>query len=141
MPARKRARQRSNAAGQFRARICRVRPSLTCGQLRSPFSPSARLRYSQVVNEAFRAREPESMSLLPIVLLSAGVLLVAYFTYGRILTRLLGLRADVKTPAVELRDDVDYAPIDSKFLLSQHFSAIAAAGPIVGPILAGALFG
>jgi len=81
------------------------------------------------------------MSLLPIVLLSAGVLLVAYFTYGRILTRLLGLRADVQTPAVEMRDDVDYAPIDSKFLLSQHFSAIAAAGPIVGPILAGALFG
>ena len=41
------------------------------------------------------------------------------------------------TPAVELRDDVDYVPIESKFLLSQHFSAIAAAGPIVGPILAG----
>src|SRR4029079_7041463 len=61
--------------------------------------------------------------------------------YGRLLTRLLGLRTDVKTPAVELRDDVDYAPIDSKFLLSQHFSAIAAAGPIVGPILAGVMFG
>src|SRR5258708_25109772 len=40
-----------------------------------------------------------------------------------------------------MRDDVDYAPIDSKFLLSQHFSAIAAAGPIVGPILAGVAFG
>src|SRR5258708_11355119 len=40
-----------------------------------------------------------------------------------------------------MRDDVDYAPIDSKFLLSQHFSAIAAAGPIVGPIMAGLLFG
>jgi carbon starvation protein len=40
-----------------------------------------------------------------------------------------------------MRDDVDYAPIDSKFLLSQHFSAIAAAGPIVGPILAGWMFG
>lgn len=81
------------------------------------------------------------MSLLPIVLISACVLLTAYFTYGRILTRLLGLRPDVKTPAVELRDDVDYAPIESKFLLSQHFSAIAAAGPIVGPILAGVMFG
>ena len=30
-------------------------------------------------------------------------------------------------------------PIESKFLLSQHFSAIAAAGPIVGPILAGVI--
>ncbi|MSR57103.1 MAG: carbon starvation protein A [Planctomycetaceae bacterium] len=81
------------------------------------------------------------MSLLSIVLISAACLLVAYFTYGRVLARLLRLRPDVPTPAVELRDDVDYAPIDSKFLLSQHFSAIAAAGPIVGPILAGALFG
>src|SRR5437762_10981242 len=81
------------------------------------------------------------MSLLSIVLISAACLLVAYFTYGRLLTRLLKLRPDVPTPAVELRDDVDYAPIDSKFLLSQHFSAIAAAGPIVGPILAGVMFG
>ncbi|MBI3865468.1 MAG: carbon starvation protein A [Planctomycetia bacterium] len=81
------------------------------------------------------------MSLLSIVLISAACLLVAYFTYGPLLARLLNLRADVPTPAVTLRDDVDYAPIDSKFLLSQHFSAIAAAGPIVGPILAGIAFG
>jgi len=81
------------------------------------------------------------MSLLTIVLISAGCLLAAYFTYGPVLARLLKLRADVPTPAVSMRDDVDYAPIDSKFLLSQHFSAIAAAGPIVGPILAGIAFG
>jgi len=81
------------------------------------------------------------MSLLVIVLISAACLSVAYVTYGPLLARLLRLRADVPTPAVELRDDVDYAPIESKFLLSQHFSAIAAAGPIVGPILAGQMFG
>ncbi|MFN7806004.1 MAG: carbon starvation protein A [Planctomycetaceae bacterium] len=81
------------------------------------------------------------MNLLVVVVLSAVILLTAYRIYGSILTRLLGLRADVPTPAVTLRDDVDYAPIDSKFLLGQHFSAIAAAGPIVGPILAGYLFG
>ncbi len=81
------------------------------------------------------------MGLPAILMASAGCLLVAYFMYGPILSRLLQLRDDVPTPAVELRDDVDYAPIDSKFLLSQHFSAIAAAGPIVGPILAGAMFG
>ena len=40
-----------------------------------------------------------------------------------------------------MRDDIDYVPIEPKFLLSQHFSAIAAAGPIVGPILAGVMFG
>src|SRR4029077_16848848 len=56
-------------------------------------------------------------------------------------SKLLRLDPNAKTPAVEMRDDVDYAPIESKFLLSQHFSAIAAAGPIVGPILAGVMFG
>jgi carbon starvation protein len=81
------------------------------------------------------------MNLLTIVLISATCLLAAYFSYGPLLARLLKLRDDVPTPAVAMRDDVDYAPIDSKFLLSQHFSAIAAAGPIVGPILAGITFG
>src|SRR5260221_7164640 len=81
------------------------------------------------------------MSLLSIVLISAACLTAAYYSYGPLLARLLKLRPDVPTPAVSMRDDLDYAPIDSKFLLSQHFSAIAAAGPIVGPILAGIAFG
>jgi carbon starvation protein len=81
------------------------------------------------------------MTLLAIVLISAIVLTVAYFTYGPLLARLLQLDPAAETPAVALRDDVDYAPIEPKFLLSQHFSAIAAAGPIVGPIVAGVAFG
>lgn len=81
------------------------------------------------------------MPLVVIVLVSAVLLTAAYFIYGPILSRLLRLRDDVPTPAVALRDDVDYVPIEPKFLLSQHFSAIAAAGPIVGPILAGIQFG
>jgi carbon starvation protein len=93
------------------------------------------------MNPLLPASGTDEMSLLTIVLISAACLLTAYFTYGPVLSRLLNLRADVPTPAVTLRDDVDYAPIDSKFLLSQHFSAIAAAGPIVGPILAGIAFG
>jgi carbon starvation protein len=73
--------------------------------------------------------------------LSAVVLIAAYFTYGRFLSRFLALDATRPTPAVEMRDGVDYDPIEPKFLLSQHFSAIAAAGPIVGPVLAGIYFG
>lgn len=80
-------------------------------------------------------------SLLPVVLLSAIVLSIAYVTYGRVLARLLRLDPNKPTPAVELNDGVDFEPIEPKFLLSQHFSAIAAAGPIVGPILAGVWFG
>jgi carbon starvation protein len=81
------------------------------------------------------------MNLLTVVVLSAAVLTIAYVTYGPLLARLLHLDGNRATPAVELRDNVDFEPIEPKFLLSQHFSAIAAAGPIVGPILAGVFFG
>jgi carbon starvation protein len=81
------------------------------------------------------------VNLLEVVLFSAVVLLVAYVVYGRLLVRLLKLDPNRKTPAWELRDDLDYSPLEKSALLSQHFSAIAAAGPIVGPILAGVMFG
>jgi carbon starvation protein len=81
------------------------------------------------------------MNLLAIVLPSAVVLLIAYLTYGRVLSRLLRLDPNAVTPAVELRDGLDFEPIPASGLLPQHFSAIAAAGPIVGPILAGVAFG
>lgn len=80
-------------------------------------------------------------TLLQVVIGSAVILGLAYVTYGRLLARLFRLDPHAKTPAVELRDNVDYEPIEPKFLMSQHFSAIAAAGPIVGPILAGVMFG
>lgn len=81
------------------------------------------------------------MSLLTVILPAAAVLVVAYLTYGHLLARLFRLDPEAPTPAVVLRDDVDYAPIPPQLLLGQHFSAIAAAGPIVGPILAGVAFG
>jgi carbon starvation protein len=81
------------------------------------------------------------MNLLLIVFLSAALLSVAYWTYGPLLARLFQLNPKAQTPAHELRDEVDYVPLEPNALLSQHFSAIAAAGPIVGPILAGAMFG
>ena len=40
-----------------------------------------------------------------------------------------------------MQDGLDFEPLDPSSLLPQHFSAIAAAGPIVGPILAGLTFG
>lgn len=79
--------------------------------------------------------------MLYVVLPSAVFLTIAYFTYGRWLARALRLDATAVTPAHQFRDDLDYAPCDAGPLLSQHFSAIAAAGPIVGPILAGLAFG
>ena len=81
------------------------------------------------------------MLLLYIVLPSALILTAAYFIYGRILARLFQLSPTRKTPAVEQRDGLDFEPLDPSSLVPQHFSAIAAAGPIVGPILAGLTFG
>jgi carbon starvation protein len=79
--------------------------------------------------------------LLVIVIVAAVVLGTAYVTYGSVLARLLSLDPKRVTPAVELRDDLDYEPLEAGTLFPQHFSAIAAAGPIVGPILAGKEFG
>src|SRR5215208_6356279 len=82
-----------------------------------------------------------NISLLYIVLPAAAILTIAYFTYGKLLARLFQLNPLKKTPAYEMQDGLDYEPLTPSALFPQHFSAIAAAGPIVGPILAGLTFG
>lgn len=79
--------------------------------------------------------------LVGILIGSALILMVAYRIYGGLLVKLFQLDENAATPAMELRDDNDYLPLKTSVLLPQHFSAIAAAGPIVGPILAGLSFG
>ena len=76
-----------------------------------------------------------------VTLISAVFFMAAYAVYGRLLARWLNLDPSRTTPACALNDGVDYVPAKAPFLLGQHFSAIAAAGPIVGPILAGVWFG
>lgn len=77
-----------------------------------------------------------------LVLLIIGIVLFigAYATYGSYLAKQWGIDPDRKTPAHTLRDDVDYCPANAKVLLGHHFSSIAGAGPITGPIAA-AVFG
>jgi len=74
-------------------------------------------------------------------LLSIAVFAVAYAVYGRFIARQVGLDNSRRTPAHELNDGTDFVPAKAPLLLGQHFSAIVAAAPIVGPILAGMLFG
>ena len=81
------------------------------------------------------------MTILPVIALSAILLLVAYFTYGRFVMRWLGVDPARRTPAVEMEDGLDYVPAAAPVVLGGHFTAIAAAGPVVGPILAGLAFG
>jgi carbon starvation protein len=76
-----------------------------------------------------------------VVLVSIAILGAAYVVYGRFLRRQINPDDGLRTPAHEVNDGVDYVPARASLLLGQHFSAIAAAGPIVGPILAGIWFG
>jgi carbon starvation protein len=82
------------------------------------------------------------MNILFVVAGAAVLFAIAYLAYGRFLAkRVFGLDDANKTPAVEINDGLDYVPAKKGMLLGQHFSAIAAAGPINGPILAGVMFG
>jgi carbon starvation protein len=79
---------------------------------------------------------------LPLIAGSVIVLLgLAYTFYGRFIARQYQLDASSVTPAQRINDGVDFVPTRPFYLLGQHFSAIAAAGPIAGPVLACQQFG
>jgi carbon starvation protein len=75
-----------------------------------------------------------------LVLLIGGIVifLVAYICYGGFLAKKWGLDNARQTPSVRLNDNIDYVPTDARVLFGHHFSSIAGAGPITGPILAAA---
>lgn len=75
-----------------------------------------------------------------LMIIAVIVFIVGYLFYGRFLARKFDLDPKRSTPAHEQRDDVDYMPAKSPVLLGHHFSSIAGAGPILGPIYA-AVFG
>ena len=79
---------------------------------------------------------------LPLIAIAVLTLLaLAYRFYGRFVARRYGLDDSVATPAVAMNDGVDFVPTRPFYLMGQHLSAIAAAGPIAGPILACQAFG
>jgi carbon starvation protein len=81
------------------------------------------------------------MSLTVLAIVVVVILTLGYTLYGRLIARQYALDDRVVTPAVQVNDGVDFVPTKRFFLLGQHFSAIAAAGPIAGPILACQVFG
>ena len=80
------------------------------------------------------------MNALLILGIAAAALIVGYLTYGRWLAKQWGVDPNRTTPAHELEDGVDYVPAPPYVVLGHHFSSIAGAGPINGPIQA-AVFG
>ncbi|MGH7785777.1 MAG: carbon starvation CstA family protein [Candidatus Binatia bacterium] len=81
------------------------------------------------------------MTLPLLALLAIAVLYLGYTFYGGFIARQYRLDDARITPAVAINDGVDFVPTRPFYLLGQHFSAIAAAGPIAGPILACQQFG
>ncbi|HEX2099946.1 MAG TPA: carbon starvation CstA family protein [Candidatus Synoicihabitans sp.] len=81
------------------------------------------------------------MMLIAFLVCSGVVLALAYRRMAPFLARVVGLENTQTTPAHTQRDGLDHEPARWSWLLPQHFSAIAAAGPIVGPILAATYFG
>jgi carbon starvation protein len=81
------------------------------------------------------------MTLLPIGLGTVAIFLAGYFLYAKRIARHFGLDPARRTPAHERADGVDFVAARKPLLFAQHFSAISAAGPIAGPILAGVAFG
>ncbi|RKN83456.1 carbon starvation CstA family protein [Ulvibacterium marinum] len=73
-------------------------------------------------------------------IISICVLIIGYFTYGKFIERIFGVEKNRETPAVRLRDDVDFVPLSAWKIFLIQFLNIAGLGPIFGAI-AGAMFG
>src|SRR5215208_6637524 len=81
------------------------------------------------------------MELTLIAVVFLAVIALGYRVYGSWIARLMRLDPDATTPAHALNDGVDFVPARPFYLFGQHFAAIAAAGPIAGPIIACQAFG
>lgn len=77
------------------------------------------------------------MNAVTIVIGSMCILAIAYRLYGTfMMVKVLKVTDDHPTPAHTLEDGKDYVPTNKWVTFGHHFAAIAAAGPLVGPILA-----
>lgn len=79
--------------------------------------------------------------LIYIFLAALILFLIAYRIYGRYLDSTFDVNCNNPTPSHTDFDGVDRVPAKAPVLLGHHFSSIAGAGPVVGPIIAGIAFG
>ncbi|WP_152655666.1 carbon starvation protein A [Oceanobacillus sp. CFH 90083] len=72
----------------------------------------------------------------------AGVILliIGYFTYGKFIEKMFGVKEDRPTPAYVNGDGVDYIPMSTPKNSLIQLLNIAGTGPVFGPIM-GALYG
>ncbi|CAA7197074.1 carbon starvation CstA family protein [Chryseobacterium potabilaquae] len=78
-----------------------------------------------------------NINALTLVFVSILILAIAYRFYGIFMAnKVLRLNDKNTTPAIEFADGKDYVATNKNVLFGHHFAAIAAAGPLVGPVLA-----
>ena len=82
------------------------------------------------------------MNTLVLLLICTAILACGYTFYGRWLCKQWGVDEtnSTPTPAHTMTDGMDYVPAKAPVLMGHHFSSIAGAGPITGPIAA-SIFG
>ena len=77
------------------------------------------------------------MNALTLVFVSLCIFAIGYRFYGLFVAhKVLGIRSDRPTPAKTCADGIDYVKTNKFVLFGHHFAAIAAAGPLLGPVLA-----
>ena len=76
------------------------------------------------------------MTALLIILAAIVLLVIGFMTYGSWLAKEWGVDPSRETPAKTMEDGVDYVAAKPAVLMGHHFSSIAGAGPINGPIQA-----
>lgn len=78
-----------------------------------------------------------NINALTLVFVSILIFAISYRFYGIFMAnKVLKLNDNNTTPAVEFADGKDYVATNKNVLFGHHFAAIAAAGPLVGPVLA-----
>ena len=82
----------------------------------------------------------KSVSAIVILLIAIVLLALGYVFYGGWLAKTWGVDPNRETPAHTSYDGTDFVPANPAVLMGHHFSSIAGAGPINGPIQA-AIFG
>ncbi len=79
------------------------------------------------------------MNGILLLVICCAALIAGYIFYGRYLCKKWGVgENDQPTPAHTMEDGIDYVPAPAPVLMGHHFSSIAGAGPITGPISAAA---
>jgi len=99
------------------------------------------MRESHSAASSNESSERGAEMIFQIVLIAVALFWASFRFYGRFLAKRFKVEDSSPTPACRINDGMDYVPAKPALLFGQHFSAIAAAGPIVGPILACLWFG